>query len=437
MSIQKKLLGLLALLFLFLFSNIFLAYFLEQKSEQKQRWVTHTHTLLAYSDKLLLAVANAETGQRGYLLTQQNHYLQPYYRSLSHIEDLLVQLTRLTQDNPKQQQLLGRLDKEVARKLAELKESIELFEHDRPAGMQLVRSNVGQEYMANIRHYISEFNLEERRLLELRLAEFKAVKSDIATIMAVEVLVTLFLALAIFVLIKKDLFAPLSKLIDATKRMESGKRQRLTDFLPNDEIGYLMSSFYKMSEVVFQKHQELHEKAHLDELTGVNNRFCLFKDIAEAIDKTQASQTHLALVFLDIDNFKQINDEYGHHCGDELLKVLVTRLTQSLRRTDRIYRYGGDEFIILLDEFNSVEEVYNTLASVVDKMRGSFTYQGEVLPLEVSLGAALAPKNSQDGETLIRYADIAMYVSKREGRQRLVYFKPEMLQDNSLVVVKS
>ncbi|QYJ91176.1 diguanylate cyclase domain-containing protein [Shewanella halotolerans] len=432
MSIQKNLLGLLTLLFLFVFANIFMAYFLEQKSEQKLRWVNHTHTLLSYSDKLLLAVANAETGQRGYLLTGQKHYLQPYHLSLHTINDLLKQITLLTRDNLKQQQLLARLSTEIERKIAELKESIALFEKDPMAAMALVRSDVGQEYMDNIRHYLDEFNREEQRLLELRIADFTSVRGDIKTIFIIEIIVALFLALAIFVLIRKGLFAPLSKLIEATKRMEAGERQHLTDFLPNNEIGYLMSSFYKMSEVVFQKHQQLHKQAHLDELTGVNNRVCLFKDLSDAIEQAQCKETILALVFLDIDNFKQINDEHGHQCGDELLKALGIRLTQSLRRSDGIYRYGGDEFLILLNDLSSVEEVHKTLAGVVDKMRGSFSYQGEEHPLHFSLGAALMPQDSQDSETLIRYADIAMYVSKREGLQRLVYFEPKMLEDNSI-----
>ncbi|QDF74686.1 MULTISPECIES: diguanylate cyclase domain-containing protein [Shewanella] len=431
MSIQKKLLGLLTLLFLFVFANIFMAYFLEQKSEQKLSWVNHTHTLLSYSDQLLLALANAETGQRGYLLTGQRHYLQPYNLSLNTIDDLLNKLTILTQDNLKQQQLLGRLSAEVEFKIAELKESLALYEQDQVAAMALVRSNLGQEYMDNIRHYIDDFNREEQRLLDIRVAELSEVISDIRTVFIIEIIVTLFLALAIFVLIRKDLFAPLTKLVDATKRMEAGERQHLTDFLPNNEISYLMSSFYKMSEAVFQKHQQLHKQAHLDELTGVSNRVCLFKDISHAIEQALHKETILALLFLDIDNFKQINDKHGHHCGDQLLKVLATRLTQSLRRSDGIYRYGGDEFIILLSDMSSVEEVHKTLAGVVAKMQGSFSYQGEELPLHFSLGAALVPQDCQNSETLIRYADIAMYVSKREGLQKLVYFESKMLEDNS------
>ncbi|CAG23018.1 CHASE3 domain-containing protein [Photobacterium profundum] len=222
MSLKKKLLLLLTLLFLLFFVNVAFVHILESKSEDKLLWVNHTHQVLSTSDKLLISLADAETGQRGYLLTNDKHYLEPYLRAIKVTEDLLFELKRLTADNPKQQTLLKALEIDIDKKCAELKQSIDLFETDSTAALQLVSSDVGKQYMDNIRWYLLSFSSEENRLLEKRKGDYREVRAYISTIIIIEVLVMLFLAVFTFTIINKNLFEPLLKLIMVTKKMEKG-----------------------------------------------------------------------------------------------------------------------------------------------------------------------------------------------------------------------
>ncbi|PSU46862.1 hypothetical protein C9J12_16770 [Photobacterium frigidiphilum] len=428
MSLKKKLLLLLTLLFLLFFANVAFVHILESKSEDKLLWVNHTHQVLSTSDKLLISLADAETGQRGYLLTNDRHYLEPYLRAIKVTEDLLFELKRLTADNPKQQTLLKALEIDIDKKCAELKQSIDLFETDSTAALQLVSSDVGKQYMDNIRWYLLSFSSEENRLLEKRKGDYREVRAYISTIIIIEVLAMLFLAVFTFTMINKNLFEPLLKLIMATKKMEKGERQSVTDYLPKDEIGYLMASFYKMSEVVFDKHQQLQDKAHTDELTGVKNRLGLHQEIDNAIDNAKREGTNLALCFLDLDGFKQINDEMGHDCGDELLKTVATRLRHTLRSSDVIYRYGGDEFIVLLKGVRTIGNVHRVVESILSNVANPFVYKGRELPVKFSLGVAVAPDDAAESDQLIEYADIAMYESKREMKQQAKFFCIDMLK---------
>lgn len=428
MTIKKKLLFLLTSVFLLFFVNVVFVLVLESRSEDTLRWVSHTHQVLSTSDKLLISLADAETGQRGYLLTNDKGYLKPYFRAMKVTSNLLFELKRLTSDNPKQQALLETLEIDIDKKRTELKQSIDLFETDSAAALQLVSSDVGKQYMDNIRQYLQSFSSEENRLLEKRKGDYREIRAYMNAVIIIEALVMLFLAIFTFTMINKDLFEPLLKLIMATKKMEKGERQNVTDYLPKDEIGYLMARFYKMSEVVFDKHQQLQDKAHTDELTGVKNRLGLHQEIDNAIDRTKREGTNLALCFLDLDGFKQINDEMGHDCGDELLKTVATRLMHTLRSSDVIYRYGGDEFIVLLKDVRAVGNVHRVVESILDNVSNPFVYKGRELPVKFSLGVAMAPADAAESVLLIEYADIAMYNSKREMKQQAKFFCVDMLK---------
>ncbi|CAG23015.1 GGDEF domain-containing protein [Photobacterium profundum] len=189
-----------------------------------------------------------------------------------------------------------------------------------------------------------------------------------------------------------------------------------------------MASFYKMSEVVFDKHQQLQDKAHTDELTGVKNRLGLHQEIDNAIDNAKREGTNLALCFLDLDGFKQVNDEMGHDYGDELLKTVATRLRHTLRSSDVIYRYGGDEFIVLLKGVRTIGNVHRVVESILSNVANLFVYKGRELPVKFSLGVAVAPDDAAESDKLIEYADIAMYESKREMKQQAKFFCVDMLK---------
>lgn len=158
-----------------------------------------------------------------------------------------------------------------------------------------------------------------------------------------------------------------------------------------------------------------HSAGH-DPLTGLPNRVLLLDRLTQAIAVAKRHGTRLALLFLDIDNFKQINDRHGHAVGDEMLALVAKRLDASVRAADTVSRHGGDEFLILLSEVSQASDAV-LIADKVIAALGKPSVVGElVLPLTVSIGISLYPDDGADAATLITCADAAMYRAKRHGK---------------------
>ncbi|BAZ33340.1 diguanylate cyclase/phosphodiesterase with FHA and GAF sensor [Cylindrospermum sp. NIES-4074] len=165
------------------------------------------------------------------------------------------------------------------------------------------------------------------------------------------------------------------------------------------------------------RYQALH-----DLLTGLPNRL-LFNDIlARALPKAAQNQESLAVMFLDLDRFKIINDTLGHTLGDELLQNVAQRLSDSLRPWDTIARWGGDEFTILLPQITQIGEVAQVAQKMLQALENAFYLQGHELYVSASLGIALLDENSPDAETLIQHADAALYYAKDEGRNNYQFY---------------
>ncbi|MEZ9303616.1 hypothetical protein BCV02_03705 [Vibrio breoganii] len=421
MTIKNKLKLLLGTLFFFSIANIGFIYFLESRSENKLQWVIHTNEVMQTSGDLLNAISDAETGQRGYLLTGQSYYLEPYFRSRDEIKSIWGDLKSLTSDNPQQQELLDELVEDIDSKLEELAFSISLYNEQPAEAIEMVRTNVGKKYMDNIRRNLSSFNAEENRLLEERKGDYREARAYITMMIVIETIVMLFLAFFTVVTVNRTLFNPLTKLMDATQKVEQGKRQDVVDYLPRDEIGYLMGRFYKMSESIHQRHSDLHTKAHTDELTGVYNRITLYSDIEEAIAYSQLDEKVVALCFIDMDGFKDINDQLGHEYGDILLQTVAQRLKETVRSSDRVYRYGGDEFVVLLPMVRYQEDVSQIVSNLVDSIRKPISHKGHHIEVRFSIGVSVAPADTSDPSVLVDNADKAMYRSKqaKQGKVEL------------------
>ncbi|MEZ9512021.1 diguanylate cyclase [Vibrio breoganii] len=421
MTIKNKLKLLLGTLFFFSIANIGFIYFLESRSENKLQWVIHTNEVMQTSGDLLNAISDAETGQRGYLLTGQSYYLEPYFRSRDEIKSIWGDLKSLTSDNPQQQELLDELVEDIDSKLEELAFSISLYNEQPAEAIEMVRTNVGKKYMDNIRRNLSSFNAEEKRLLEERKGDYREARAYITMMIVIETIVMLFLAFFTVVTVNRTLFNPLTKLMDATQKVEQGKRQDVVDYLPRDEIGYLMGRFYKMSESIHQRHSDLHTKAHTDELTGVYNRITLYSDIEEAIAYSQLDEKVVALCFIDMDGFKDINDQLGHEYGDILLQTVAQRLKETVRSSDRVYRYGGDEFVVLLPMVRYQEDVSQIVSNLVDSIRKPISHKGQHIEVRFSIGVSVAPADTSDPSVLVDNADKAMYRSKqaKQGKVEL------------------
>jgi diguanylate cyclase (GGDEF)-like protein/PAS domain S-box-containing protein len=170
---------------------------------------------------------------------------------------------------------------------------------------------------------------------------------------------------------------------------------------------------------------ELDRIAHYDPLTGVPNRRLLADRMAQAIGRTARSNLSLAVCYLDLDGFKQVNDDYGHPGGDHLLIGVAEHLKKVMRAEDTLARLGGDEFVLLLADIASPEECSIILARVLNAASSPVQVNGRAVSVSASVGVSLYPQDHVDADTLLRHADQAMYLAKNAGKNRFHLFDPE------------
>jgi len=168
-----------------------------------------------------------------------------------------------------------------------------------------------------------------------------------------------------------------------------------------------------VTETKLQVRSLRHQATH-DELTGLPNRAMLFENLDAALDGARTRKSVLALMLMDLDRFKEVNDTFGHHFGDALLKQVAFRLRNQLRGDDVVARLGGDEFAILLPDASDTTDVAGTARRILGTLEQPFVIEGQVLEVGASIGAALFPTHGTDARTLLRRADVAMYAAKQK-----------------------
>src|ERR1039457_1267870 len=166
--------------------------------------------------------------------------------------------------------------------------------------------------------------------------------------------------------------------------------------------------------------------AYYDALTGLPNRTLLQDRLTKALASARRRKDKVALLFLDLDRFKTINDSLGHSVGDLVLQQVAERLKRSAREQDTVARLGGDEFLIVLTGVKDIADAAVAAERIMDTMTAEFVVQGHSLGVSCSLGISIFPEHGTDGETLIKNADAAMYSAKDNGRNNFRFFTEEM-----------
>jgi diguanylate cyclase (GGDEF)-like protein/PAS domain S-box-containing protein len=191
----------------------------------------------------------------------------------------------------------------------------------------------------------------------------------------------------------------------------------------------LLESVCRLAAVAID-HRELTDKlshqAQHDALTGLPNRL-LFQDrLSQALALGKRHGQQVAVIYMDLDRFKHINDTLGHSSGDELLRQTAARLEDCVRRSDTLARLGGDEFTVVLTELGDSGDAMHVAKKMIEAMRLPFTVEGRELFVTISLGISIFPDDGIDGEALMVNADVAMYRAKEMGRDNFQWFAPEM-----------
>jgi len=432
MSMRLKLTVLLILLFVASIGNAIFTFILEGQVENKLAWVLHIHEVMDQSDKLLSTVIEAETGQRGFLLTGDAAYLEPYHHGLATAEETIQSLMTLTEDSPAQHERLSSIHLLIKNKFRELKQTITLVLDDKKHGVEqaiaIVKKDSGKEYMDHIKVHLVEFHNEELVLLEIRKGDFREYRAYITTLIGIEILFFIFLAIVTSLFVNNKLFHPLRLLLASTSRMERGERQKIEDVLPKDEMGYLLAKFYQMSEKVYEKTEWLSYRAHHDELTGLYDRTGLEKEIKGSIIDLNESGGKLAVLFIDLNEFKQFNDTLGHEVGDAILRETAERLENAVRLGDVVFRHGGDEFVILIKNIHDVQHIENVVKKITKQFEYSVICGDQLIEVSLSIGIAIAPDDSVGDDEVLRFSDVAMYAAKNDKTCNYKFFDRSMLR---------
>ncbi len=191
-------------------------------------------------------------------------------------------------------------------------------------------------------------------------------------------------------------------------------------------ITLLIIRLRKSTENLVAERMAAHHLAYHDKLTGLGNRAMFEKCLSEAISQVVPKESELALLILDLDMFKQVNDTLGHQAGDELIQQVAKRLKPLVRNTDVITRLGGDEFAIIATEFTCTKDIETMCSRMVKSIREQFDLGAGQAFVGVSIGVSVSIGNSDDVEELIRKADIALYEAKNSGRNQYKLYKDKM-----------
>ena len=192
----------------------------------------------------------------------------------------------------------------------------------------------------------------------------------------------------------------------------------------------LLQSLTDAKNAIEEKNTQLHNRAYFDPLTGLPNRSLFLDRLNQSILNAERSKKSFALLFIDLDHFKDVNDEYGHDAGDQLLKLVAKRINHCIRVTDLSARFSGDEFVVVLGHLADVSKaisVANRIASQVnDALATPFQLGSASVHVSASIGISIYPEDSATQDSLIRYADNAMYHAKAMGKNNFQFYSKEL-----------
>lgn len=227
---------------------------------------------------------------------------------------------------------------------------------------------------------------------------------------------------------------PLKKLMEAVREIGDGNLTPKIALSSSDELGQLVLSFQDMAGNLEKSRIRIERLAYHDSLTGLPNRFQAHENLRHMIALARRSNDKMAVLFLDLDNFKRVNDTLGHQVGDQLLKEMANRLTSVLRAEDFIHqqtppyvsdvlaRLGGDEFVVLLSKIDSSQDAARVASRILEVMKLPFHFEDKEIYSGGSVGISVFPDDGTEVDDLIKRADAAMYQAKEQGRNNFQFY---------------
>ncbi|WP_222593094.1 diguanylate cyclase domain-containing protein, partial [Halolactibacillus halophilus] len=206
--------------------------------------------------------------------------------------------------------------------------------------------------------------------------------------------------------------------------LPAGKRIWQTTLTPVFEEEIVINIVGSATDITEQKllARELEKQANYDKLTDLPNRKLFFERLERMIVETERDQKQFALLFVDLDGFKNINDQYGHRAGDDVLVTVGKRLTESVRKSDTVARMGGDEFTIILRDTHDRDSIEEVVKNIHQRVKEAMRFSDCVCHIDTSIGIAVYPDDGVDSETLLKNADEMMYKIKHNGKGNYRFF---------------
>lgn len=346
---------------------------LERLSDNAEQLV-HSNTVINTADALLAHMIDVETGARGYIITGNDDYLEPHEHGLEKVYGQRDELARLLAGEPSEQGRLAELTRRTDAKIAVSRANVAARMRGFEAARARVAEGTGTREMVALREVLSEISLAQtNRLAELRSRRDSMIfelKRDMAS------------AAALFLVMLFSLHY------------------------------YLL----RMAGLMHKAEQQATHLARHDVLTGLPNRLLMLEHLSQAIQRCVRYKKGMALLFLDLNGFKPVNDRYGHEAGDEVLKQVARRLSGAVRASDVVARLGGDEFVVLAEDIAGREGVCDIVRKITAEIARPIPLgeRGEAT-ISTSIGVAVYPQDGENLETLLSNADTAMYEAKRSG----------------------
>lgn len=237
------------------------------------------------------------------------------------------------------------------------------------------------------------------------------------------------LAIILSILVAFIFVRPIKRLVAAVQRFSETRELTPVSVHSKDELGMLASSIGQMqghvlahlNDLKLSKEETEHRARH-DTLTGAPNRGMLLDLLQFSIINSRRNGLQLAVLFIDIDHFKQINDTFGHAAGDAILIAVVQRLKATVRESDAVARLSGDEFIVMVQPVDDPQQLAVIAQKLIDVLQEPIEFEGQSLYISASIGISVFPKDGSSTEELLHNADAAMYRSKRDGRNTFRFY---------------